>query len=158
MAESKLKVGEVAPDFELPDEKGRRVKLSDLRGKRVVVYFYPKDDTPGCTRQSCGFRDAYASIEERNAVVLGISPDASASHVKFKTKYDLPFTLLADEDHAVADAYGVWGEKSMMGRKYMGIIRSHFVVDENGRLADVQFKVSPEESVERALNALGAGE
>lgn len=149
-----LQVGDLAPDFALTSDAGETVRLSDLRGRRVVVYFYPKDDTSGCTTQACGFRDAYPQIEEKNAVVLGISPDGVASHQKFKTKHNLPFTLLVDEDHSVAEAYGVWQEKSMYGRKYMGIVRSHFVVDEAGRLADVQVKVSPTDSVERALKAL----
>ena len=117
----------------------------------LVPYFYPKDDTPGCTTQACGFRDAYPQIEEQNAVVLGISPDGVKSHRKFKTKHNLPFILLADEDHAVAEAYGVWGQKSMYGRKFMGIIRSHFVIDEDGKLADIQVEVSPTESVQRAM-------
>ncbi len=154
MAEQKVKVGDVAPDFELPSDTGKTVKLSDFRGRRVVLYFYPKDDTPGCTTQACGFRDAYPQIEERNAVVVGISPDAVSSHEKFKTKYNLPFILLADQDHAVADKYGVWGKKSMYGKTYDGIIRSHFVIDEKGRVADAQVKVSPTDSVERALGAL----
>ena len=151
-----LNVGDPAPDFELPTDSGATVKLSDLRGKRVVLYFYPKDDTSGCTTQACGFRDAYPVIEEQNAVVLGVSPDGVKSHQKFKTKYDLPFTLLVDEDHAVAEAYGAWGEKSMYGRTYMGIIRSHFVIDEQGRIADAQVKVSPKDSVARALATLEA--
>jgi thioredoxin-dependent peroxiredoxin len=121
----------------------------------VVLFFYPKDNTSGCTTQACGFRDNYPIIEEKNAVVLGVSPDNEKSHQKFKTKYNLPFTLLVDADHAVADAYGVWGEKSMYGKKYMGIIRSHFIIDEEGRIADAQVKVSPGESVERAMTALG---
>jgi peroxiredoxin Q/BCP len=146
----------MAPDFELPSDSGSRVKLSDFRGRRVILYFYPQDDTPGCTTQSCGLRDAYPQIEERNAVVLGVSPDGIASHQKFKTKYHLPFILLADTDHAVADRYGVWGEKLSLGRKYMGIIRSHFVIDEHGKLIDVQVKIKPTDSVERALEAIGA--
>ncbi len=149
-----LQVGDLAPDFALTSDAGETVRLSDLRGRRVVVYFYPKDDTSGCTTQACGFRDVYPQIEEKNAVVLGISPDGVTSHQKFKSKHNLPFTLLVDEDHGVAEAYGVWQEKSMYGRKYMGIVRSHFVVDETGRLADVQVKVSPTDSVERALKAL----
>jgi peroxiredoxin Q/BCP len=149
-----LTAGDMAPDFELPSDSGQTVKLSDFRGKRVVLYFYPKDDTPGCTTQSCGFRDNYLQIEERNAVVLGVSPDGIASHQKFKTKFNLPFILLADEDHKVAEAYGVWGERSNYGKTYMGIIRSHFVIDEQGRIADAQVKVSPTDSVERALAAL----
>jgi peroxiredoxin Q/BCP len=155
MAAKELKVGELAPEFELPSDSGKRVKLSDFRGKRVILYFYPKDDTPGCTTQACGFRDAYPQIEERDAVVIGVSPDGVKSHLRFKTKFNLPFILLADEDHAVAQAYGVWGEKTTYGKKYMGILRSHFVIDENGKVADAQVKVSPAESVERALRMLG---
>ena len=155
MTEPKLKLGDPAPDFALLDDKGNRVKLSAYHGKRVVVYFYPKDDTPGCTTQACGFRDNYLAIEGKNAVVLGISPDDAKSHVKFKTKFNLPFTLLADVDHAVAEVYGVWGEKSMMGKTYMGIIRSHFVVDENGALIDVQYNIKPEASVAGALEIIG---
>lgn len=154
MSETSLEIGDSAPDFQLTSDSGETVKLSDLRGKRVVLYFYPKDDTSGCTTQACGFRDAYPMIEEKNAVVLGVSPDGVKSHQKFKTKYDLPFTLLVDEDHSVAEAYGAWGEKSMYGKKYWGIIRSHFVIDEEGKLADVQVKVSPTDSVEKALAAL----
>jgi len=156
MSEFHLKIGDPAPDFELPADDGSKVKLSALRGQRVVVYFYPKDDTPGCTTQACGFRDNYVTIQEKNAVVLGISPDGEKSHVKFKTKFNLPFTLLSDEDHAVAELYGVWGEKSMMGKKYLGIHRSHFVVDERGILIDVQYKIKPEASVEGALKMIGA--
>jgi peroxiredoxin Q/BCP len=148
-------VGEPAPDFELTSDSGTKVKLSALRGQRVVVYFYPKDDTPGCTTQACGFRDNYVNIQEKNAIVLGISPDSEKSHVRFKTKFNLPFTLLADEDHAVAEAYGVWGEKSMMGKTYMGIIRSHFVADETGQLLDVQYNIKPEASVSGALKMIG---
>ncbi len=154
MADVKLKAGDVAPEFELQADDGSTVRLLDFRGRRVVVYFYPKDDTTGCTAQACGFRDNFLNIEEKKAVVLGISPDGIKSHQKFKTKYDLPFVLLADESHAAAEAYGVWQEKSMNGKKYFGIVRSHFVVDESGKLADVQVKVSPTESVERALAAL----
>jgi len=130
------KIGEPAPDFEALTDTGETVKLGDFRGRRVVLYFYPKDDTSGCTKQACGFRDSYPVIEEQNAVVLGVSPDGVTSHQKFKTKYDLPFTLLVDEEHTIAELYGVWGEKSMYGRKYMGIIRSHFVIDEAGKIAD----------------------
>lgn len=148
-------VGEMAPDFTLPNEAGEPVSLSQFRGKRVILYFYPKDDTPGCTSQACGFRDSYPVIEEKNAVVIGISPDSTKSHAKFKTKHNLPFILLADEQHSVAEAYGVWGEKSMMGKKYMGIIRSHFVIDEEGRIVQAEIKVSPADSVKRALAALG---
>jgi thioredoxin-dependent peroxiredoxin len=156
VVERGLRVGDMAPDFELPADDGGTVKLSQFRGRRVIVYFYPKDSTSGCTAQACGFRDHYAEFEERDAIVLGISPDGVKSHQKFKTKYDLPFRLLADEDHSVAEAYGVWQEKSMYGKKYWGVVRSHFVVDEEGRLADVQVKVSPDESVERALASVQA--
>lgn len=154
MSNNPLNVGDPAPDFTLTTDSGETVTLSDLRGRRVVLYFYPKDDTSGCTTQACGFRDAYPVIEEQNAVVLGVSPDGVKSHQKFKTKYDLPFTLLVDEDHRAAEAYGVWAEKSMYGKKYMGIVRSHFVIDEQGRLVDVQIKVSPTDSVAKALAVL----
>ena len=155
MSEPKLSVGDQAPDFELPSDTGETVRLSQFRGRRVIVYFYPKDDTSGCTAQACGFRDRFPQIEERSAVVLGISPDGVKSHQKFKTKYNLPFLLLADEQHQVAEAYGVWAEKSMYGRKYMGVERSHFVIDEEGRIADAQVKVSPADSVSKALASLG---
>lgn len=151
---TELQAGDKAPDFELTSDTGEKIKLSDFRGKKVVLYFYPKDMSSGCTTQACGFRDEYPAIEEKNAVVLGVSPDGVESHRKFKSKHDLPFTLLVDEDHAVADLYGVWGEKSMYGRKYMGVIRSHFVIDEEGRLADVQIKIGPKKSVEKAVAAL----
>jgi peroxiredoxin Q/BCP len=150
-----LNVGDPAPEFEASTDTGERVKLSDFRGRKVILYFYPKDDTPGCTTQACGFRDQYLAIEEKNGVVLGVSTDGQKSHTKFRTKYNLPFTLLVDEDHKIADAYGVWGEKSMMGRTFMGVIRSHFVIDEQGRLAQTEVKVSPEDSVSRAIAALG---
>lgn len=147
-------VGSMAPDFALPADDGGTVRLSDYRGQRVVLYFYPKDMTSGCTAQACGFRDNYEEIQEQNAVVLGISPDGVASHGEFKSKYGLPFRLLADEDHKVAERYGVWGEKSLYGKKYFGVIRSHFVIDEEGRIVDVRYKVSPEASVENALATL----
>lgn len=149
-----LAVGDQAPDFAAVTDQGTTLRLQDLRGKRVILYFYPKDDTSGCTTQACGFRDHYLEIEEKNGIVLGVSPDNVASHQKFKTKYNLPFTLLVDADHAIAEAYGVWGEKSMYGKKYMGVIRSHFVIDETGNLVDVQYKVSPTDSTKRALQSL----
>lgn len=155
MSEQKVNVGDMAPDFELLNDAGAPVKLADFRGKRVILYFYPKDDTSGCTTQACGFRDAYPTIEEKNAVVLGVSPDGVKSHQKFKTKHNLPFTLLVDDQHAVAEAYGVWVEKSMYGKKYMGVERSHFVIDENGVIIDAQVKVKPADSVEKAMAALG---
>jgi peroxiredoxin Q/BCP len=149
-----IAVGELAPEFSATTESGETVRLSDYRGQRVVLYFYPKDDTPGCTTQACGFRDSYPTLTERNAVVLGVSPDNARSHQKFKTKFDLPFTLLVDETHAIAEAYGVWVEKSMYGKHFMGIERSHFVIDEQGRVLDAQVKVKPEESVQAALAVL----
>ncbi len=151
---NRLTVGDMAPDFTATTDTGDSVKLSDYRGKRVVLYFYPKDDTSGCTTQACGFRDSYPQIEEQNAVVLGVSPDGVKSHQKFKTKYDLPFTLLVDEDHSIAEAYGVWAEKSMYGRKYMGIERSHFVVDEQGKLVATEYKVKATDSVTKAVAVL----
>jgi thioredoxin-dependent peroxiredoxin len=150
-----LVVGDTAPEFSAVTETGAPIKLADFRGKRVVLYFYPKDDTPGCTTQSCGFRDNYPVIEEKNAVVLGVSPDSVKSHAKFKSKYNLPFTLVVDADHAIAESYGVWAEKSFMGKKYMGVERSHFVIDEQGSIIEAATKVKPEESVARALAALG---
>ena len=150
-----LQPGDNAPDFTAATDSGATLRLSDLRGKRVVLYFYPKDDTPGCTTQACGFRDNHPVIEEKNAVVLGVSPDGVKSHQKFKTKFNLPFTLIVDEDHAIAEAYGVWVEKSMYGKQYMGVERSHFVIDEQGAIVDAQVKVKPDDSVARALAALG---
>ena len=146
--------GKPAPDFELPSDSGERVRLSDLRGKPVVLYFYPKDDTPGCTTQACGIRDVYADFRDRGVVVLGVSPDDEASHVKFKEKYSLPFTLLADPDHAVAEQYGVWVEKNMYGNKKMGIERSTFVIDADGTVAKVMRRVKPETHAAQVLDAL----
>jgi peroxiredoxin Q/BCP len=153
MAESPS-VGAQAPDFALTSDTGEQVTLSSFRGRKVILYFYPKDDTPGCTTQSCGFRDAYPQIEEQNAVVLGVSPDGQKAHQKFKTKFNLPFTLLVDSEHAVAEAYGVWVEKSMYGKKYMGIERSHFVIAEDGAIIQAAVKVKPTDSVEQAVAAL----
>jgi len=149
-----LSAGDQAPDFETVDDQGRKVKLSDMRGKRVVLYFYPKDDTPGCTRQACGFRDTYAGIEERNAVVLGVSPDGIESHQAFKSKFGLPFPLLVDADHKIAEAYGVWGERERDGARFMGIFRSHFVIDERGKVIDARYNVSPDDSPRLSLQAL----
>ena len=146
-----LTIGSPAPTFTLLDDAGNTVDLAALRGQTVVLYFYPKDDTPGCTTQACGFRDRYAEVTDANAVVYGISPDSVASHAKFKKKFSLPFPLLADTDHAVCEAYGVWNEKSMYGKKYMGVTRSHVVIGPDGTLVDVQIKVSPEDSVKRAI-------
>jgi thioredoxin-dependent peroxiredoxin len=152
---TQLQEGDVAPDFETVDDQDRKVRLSDLRGKRVVLYFYPKDDTPGCTRQACGFRDSYAGLEEMNSVVLGVSPDGVESHQAFKSKFGLPFPLLVDEDHQISEAYGVWGEREFNGNKFMGIFRSHFVIDQDGRIIDARYNVNPDESPELSLQALG---
>jgi len=152
---SKIKVGDPAPDFTAVTDSGATLRLSDLRGKRVVLFFYPKDDTPGCTTQACSFRDQYPVLEEKNAVVLGISPDGAKSHQKFKSKHNLPYTLLVDADHTIAEAYGVWAEKSMFGNKYMGIERSHFVIDEQGKVIDAQVGVKADASAALALDALG---
>ena len=146
--------GKPAPDFEATTDAGERVKLSDFRGKPVVLYFYPKDDTPGCTVEACGFRDAYSEFTERGAVVLGVSPDDEASHVRFKEKYELPFPLLADPEHAVAEQYGVWGEKNYAGRKYMGINRTTFVIDADGNLVKAMHNVKPDGHPEKVLEAL----
>ncbi len=146
--------GKPAPDFELTSDSGEKVKLSDFRGKPVVLYFYPKDDTPGCTKQACGIRDDYDSFQERGAVVLGVSPDEESSHVKFKEKYGLPFTLLADPSHAVSEEYGVWVEKSFSGRKYMGVERSTFLIDSQGNVAKVMRRVKPDTHAGEVLAAL----
>ena len=151
-----LREGDPAPDFELPTDSGDTLKLSSLRGRQVVLYFYPKDDTPGCTTQACGIRDAYGEFEQAGAVVLGISPDAESSHEKFKKKFDLPFTLLADVGHHVADEYGVWGEKSYMGRTYMGVDRSTFVIAEDGTVKKVLPKVKPATHAAEVLAVLAA--
>jgi thioredoxin-dependent peroxiredoxin len=148
--------GKPAPDFELQSDTGDTVRLSDFRGKPVVVYFYPKDDTPGCTTQACGIRDNYEAFGERGAVVLGISPDDESSHVKFKEKYSLPFTLLADPTHEVAEAYGVWGERKLYGKTYMGVERSTFLIDPDGNVSDVMRRVKPDTHVDQVLAALPA--
>ena len=149
-----IEEGKPAPDFELKSDSGESVKLSDLRGKQVVLYFYPKDDTPGCTTQACGIRDVYGEFERAGAVVLGVSPDDERSHVKFKEKFELPFTLLADEEHKVADEYGVWGEKKYMGKTYMGISRWTFVIDEDGNVKKVLPDVKPANHADDVLAVL----
>lgn len=151
---SKLEVGQMAPDFETLTDQGETVKLSDYQGQRVILYFYPKDDTPGCTIQACSFRDHYIELGEQNAVVLGVSPDGVESHQQFKVKFDLPFTLLVDEDHAICEAYDVWTEKSMYGKSYMGVLRSQFVIDETGKLTQVTYNIKPDQSVPDALAVL----
>jgi len=151
-------VGRVAPDFTLPTDTDERLKLSSLRGKPVVLFFYPKDDTSGCTVEACSFQSTLPRFEKIDAVVLGISPDSPKSHRKFKDKYDLTYTLLADEEHAVCEKYGVWAQKSMYGRKYWGVLRTTFVIDADGRIAKVFEKVKPEghgEAVAEAVAALG---
>ena len=152
----KLKPGDKAPDFALTDQRGKTVKLKDFRGKKVVVYFYPKADTPGCTTQSCSLRDAEPDLKKLKAKVVGISPDTPEKQKKFDDKYGLGFPLLADEDHAVAESYGVWGEKKNYGRTYMGIIRSAFLVDEKGKVQEAWYKVSPKDTPTNLLAALGA--
>ncbi len=151
---TELTAGTPAPTFEATTDSGETVNLADYRGQKVVLYFYPKDDTPGCTTQSCGFRDIHEEINEKNAVVFGISPDGQESHQNFRSKFDLPFTLLVDEDHAISEAYGVWGERTMYGRTFMGIHRSHFVIDENGDLLEVSYNVAPADSPVSALAAV----
>jgi peroxiredoxin Q/BCP len=143
-----------APDFELTADDGEHVRLSELRGKPAVLYFYPKDDTPGCTTQACEIRDDWGQFRERGAIVLGVSPDDEASHAKFKSMHSLPFTLLADPDHQVADRYGVWGEREFAGKKYMGINRSTFVIDPEGRVAKALYGVKPRGHAEKVLAAL----
>jgi peroxiredoxin Q/BCP len=138
-----LKPGEAAPDFTLPDQDGKAIRLSDLRGKKVVLYFYPKDDTPGCTTQACAIRDRGEEFDTKGAVVLGVSPDSPASHRKFREKYNLPFTLLADTEHTVAEKFGVWKEKTLYGRKYWGNERTTFVIGRDGRIVQVLERVKP---------------
>jgi thioredoxin-dependent peroxiredoxin len=146
--------GQQAPDFRLPADDGTTVSLADLRGKKVVLYFYPKDDTPGCTTQACDLRDSLSRIESAGAVVLGVSPDPVESHQKFKEKHDLNFPLLADEEHQVAEAYGVWKEKSMFGNKFWGVERSTFVIDAEGRLEKVWRRVRPKGHAEKVMAAI----
>ena len=148
--------GDKAPDFTLRSDAGDEVTLSSLRGKPVVLYFYPKDDTPGCTTQACGIRDAYGDFERAGAVVLGVSPDNEGSHVKFRDKYELPFPLLADTDHTVAEKYGVWGEKKYMGKTYMGVSRSTFVIDADGNVKKVMHGVKPATHADDVLDILGS--
>jgi peroxiredoxin Q/BCP len=143
-----------APDFALPDETGAIRTLAELRGQPLVLYFYPKDDTPGCTTEACNFRDDYSAYQQAGVTILGVSPDAPKSHAKFKAKYNLPFSLLADEDHALCDAYGVWGPKKFMGREYEGVLRTTFLIDENGLIVHVFENVKPADHSQEILQLL----
>ena len=151
-----LKEGDPAPDIHLADDRGEDFELSKLKGKNVVLYFYPKADTPGCTKESCEFRDASKKFTKEDTVIVGVSPDKSEAQSKFKTKFDLPFTLLADVDHSAADAYGVWKEKNMYGKKYMGIERTTFLIGKDGRIRKIFAKVKPEGHAEEVYEALKA--
>lgn len=150
--------GILAPEFELLDDTNTLRKLSEFRGKNIVLYFYPKDDTPGCTKEACNFRDDYSAYEEADIVILGISPDSVESHVKFKEKFNLPFSLLADEGHKISDLYGVWGPKKFMGREYEGILRTTFLIDGNGNILKVFENVRPAEHSVEVLSAFGANQ
>lgn len=147
-----LHVGDPAPVFSAKDQEGKEVKLSDFQGEKVILYFYPKDDTPGCTAQACNLRDNYDTLLSRGYKVLGVSVDDEKSHVKFIKKYNLPFPLLADTDHAIVEAFGVWGEKKMFGKEYMGIIRTTFVIDEKGVIEEIIQKVDTENHTDQILN------
>lgn len=151
-----VKEGNAAPAFTAKNTNGETVRSKDLRGQKFVLYFYPKDDTPGCTKEACSFRDAFTDFKKRGIAVLGVSPDNEASHQKFTSKYKLPFTLLADPDHAIANAYGVYGEKKFMGRTYMGVKRITFLIDEKGKIKKVFEKVKPEEHAAEVLEAFEA--
>ncbi len=146
--------GTPAPDFSLPDETGVQRRLSDYRGQHVVLYFYPKDDTPGCTIEACNFRDDYSAYVEAGVTILGVSPDTSKSHAKFKQKFELPFPLLADVEHAICEQYGVWGKKKFMGREYLGVLRTTFIVTPDGKIKKIFENVKPAEHSEEVLAAL----
>jgi peroxiredoxin Q/BCP len=152
-----LQPGDEAPDFEAVTDQNQRIRLRDFRGRKVILYFYPRDNTPGCTIQACGFRDQDTQVRELNAIVLGVSPDGVESHVRFKNKHHLPFTLLVDADHAIAQAYGVWREKSFFGLIPAHVSRSHFVVDENGIIISAEYQISARDSVPHALQTLHEG-
>jgi peroxiredoxin Q/BCP len=152
--ELKLKVGDPAPAFSAEANSGEIISLAGLQGKNVILYFYPKDDTPGCTKEACSFRDHFADFKAKGAVVLGVSPDAVKSHEKFAAKFKLPFTLLADADKKIAQAYGVWGEKSFMGRKYLGVFRVTFLIGPDGRIRNIWPAVKPEEHAAEVLAVL----
>src|SRR4026209_769041 len=153
--ENHMKVGQKAPDFTVKDDTGKTVKLSDFKGKKVVLYFYPKDDTPGCTTEACNFRDGLAAIRKKGAVVLGVSADSVESHKKFKDKFELNFPLLADTDKKIIEDYDVWKEKSMDGRKYMGVERTTFIIDESGKISHIFPKVKVDQHFDEVLEALG---
>jgi len=153
-----IEEGKPAPTFTLESDSGEQVSLESLRGKPVVLYFYPKDDTPGCTAQASGIRDAWGEFERSGAVVLGVSPDSAESHVQFRDKYELPFTLLADEDHSVSEAYGTWVEKTYGDKTYMGVERSTFVIDEDGNVSKVMRRVKPDEHADDVLTVLNGAE
>jgi peroxiredoxin Q/BCP len=148
-----VKEGVTAPAFKTTNTNGESVSLKDFRGQKVVLYFYPKDDTPGCTKEACSFRDGFSKFKKRGITILGVSPDSEKSHQKFTAKYKLPFTLLADTDHSIADAYGVYGEKKFMGRTYMGIHRTTFLIDEKGKIKKVFEKVKPDDHADEVLGA-----
>ena len=152
--ELKLKEGDKAPEFTAPTNAGGRISLADFKGKHVVLYFYPRDDTPGCTKEACAFRDHFAAFKKKGAVVLGVSVDSAKAHDKFAEKFKLPFTLVADEDKKIVQAYGVWGEKSFMGRKYLGTHRVTFLIGSDGRIKKIWPQVKPEEHAEEVLAAL----
>jgi thioredoxin-dependent peroxiredoxin len=149
--ESSLKVGDKAPDFNAVDQDGKQIALKDLRGKKVVLFFYPKDDTPGCTKEACNLRDNYSSLKKKGYVILGVSGDSEKSHQKFKEKYKLPFPLIADPDHKVIDSYDVWGRKKFMGREYDGLVRTTFVIDEKGKIEKVINNVKTADHTEQIL-------
>ena len=153
-SEIKLKEGDIAPTFQALTNGGGKISLADFKGKHVILYFYPRDDTPGCTKEACAFRDDYADFKKKGAVVLGVSKDSAKSHDKFRAKYRLPFTLLADEDKAIAQAYGAWGEKSFLGKKYMGMHRITFLIRPDGRIKRIWPKVKPAEHAAEVLAAL----
>ena len=153
-----LKEGDSAPDFTVRDQNGEKVKLSDWRGQKVVLYFYPKDDTPGCTKEACSLRDDFSAFESRKIKILGVSTDDEKSHLKFISKYELPFALLADTDHAVADAYGSYGAKQFMGKTYDGVLRKTFLVDETGKIVKIFDKVKVDEHAAEVLAAFGEGQ
>jgi peroxiredoxin Q/BCP len=150
------KAGDKAPDFKVLNDEGETVRLSDHRGEEVVLYFYPRADTPGCTKEACAFRDDYSAYEKAGVTILGVSPDTVKAQAKFKQKYDLPFSLLADEDHSISSAYGVWGLKKFMGREYEGVLRTTFLIDKKGVIRQVFEKVKPAEHSQEILAALGS--